>query len=82
MNATICGTGGTLTATPDGNINVPAGYSVIYVLTSGTGLVIEQVNATPSFTVTSGGSTLFILWFTIQLLTSASLFRVLLQVLM
>jgi len=55
VNATICGTGGTLTATPDGNINVPAGYSVIYVLTSGTGLVIEQVNATPSFTVTSGG---------------------------
>ncbi|MBL0096864.1 MAG: T9SS C-terminal target domain-containing protein [Bacteroidetes bacterium] len=55
VNATICGTNGTLTATPDGNINVPAGYSVIYVLTSGTGLVIEQVNATPSFTVTSGG---------------------------
>ncbi len=55
VNATICGTGGTLTATPDGNINVPAGYNVIYVLTSGTGLVIEQVNATPSFTVTSGG---------------------------
>ena len=55
VNATICGTGGTLTATPDSNINVPAGYSVIYVLTSGSGLVIQQVNATPSFTVTSGG---------------------------
>ncbi len=55
VNATICGTGGTLTATPDSNINVPAGYSVIYVLTSGTGLVIEQVNATPTFTVTTGG---------------------------
>jgi len=41
-----------LSATPDGNTNVPAGYSVIYVLTSGSGLVIEQVAATPSFTVT------------------------------
>ena len=55
VNATICGAGGTLSATADGNSNVPAGYNVIYVLTSGTGLVIEQVNATPSFTVTGSG---------------------------
>ncbi|MEM6348224.1 MAG: T9SS type A sorting domain-containing protein, partial [Bacteroidota bacterium] len=41
----------TVSATPDGNINVPAGYSVIYVLTEGPNLVIEQVSATPSFTV-------------------------------
>ncbi|MBK9401049.1 MAG: hypothetical protein IPN36_09380 [Bacteroidetes bacterium] len=61
---------------------MPAGYSVIYVLTSGTGLVIEQVNATPSFTVTSGGSTLFIPGLRFHSLISASLFRVLLQVLM
>ena len=55
VNPTICGAGGTLSATADGNSNVPAGYSVIYVLTSGTGLVIEQVNATPTFTVTGSG---------------------------
>jgi hypothetical protein len=55
VNSTICGNGGTLTATPDGNSNVPAGYSTLYVLTSGTGLVIEQVSATPSFTVTGSG---------------------------
>jgi hypothetical protein len=43
----------TVSATPDGNIMVPTGYSVIYVLTSGPSLVIEQVSATPSFTVTA-----------------------------
>ncbi|WP_345894653.1 T9SS type A sorting domain-containing protein, partial [Phaeodactylibacter xiamenensis] len=35
--------------------NVPAGYEVIYVLTSGNGLVIQDVNATPEFTVTDTG---------------------------
>ena len=55
VNSTICGNGGTLTATPNGDANVPAGYSTLYVLTSGTGLVIEQVAATPSFTVTGSG---------------------------
>ena len=44
-----------LSATPDGNINVPYGYSTLFVLTSGEGLVIEQVSATPEFTVTSSG---------------------------
>ncbi|MEL6852673.1 MAG: T9SS type A sorting domain-containing protein, partial [Bacteroidota bacterium] len=44
-----------IAATPDGNINVPAGYSTIYVLTSGTSLVIEAVNTTPMFTVTAAG---------------------------
>jgi len=34
---------------------VPAGYSVLYVLTSNPGLIIEAVNATPEFTVTAGG---------------------------
>uniref|UniRef100_UPI00177AECE0 hypothetical protein n=1 Tax=Hanstruepera ponticola TaxID=2042995 RepID=UPI00177AECE0 len=33
----------TLSATPDGNSNVPAGYNTVYVLTQGSGLVI--VNA-------------------------------------
>ena len=44
-----------LSATPDGNINVPYGYSTLYVLTSGEGLVIEQVGAAPEFTVTEAG---------------------------
>ncbi|NNC95400.1 MAG: T9SS type A sorting domain-containing protein [Chitinophagales bacterium] len=47
----------TITATPDGNIDVPAGYASIYVLTSGANLVIEQVNTTtPEFTVNSNGN--------------------------
>jgi hypothetical protein len=45
-----------LTATANGDANVPAGYQTIYVLTSGSGLVIEQVNATPTFTVSVGGN--------------------------
>jgi hypothetical protein len=44
-----------ISATANGDANVPAGYQTIYVLTSGSGLVIEQVNSTPSFTVTAGG---------------------------
>ncbi|MEL6132441.1 MAG: T9SS type A sorting domain-containing protein, partial [Bacteroidota bacterium] len=54
-NVSLVGGSATLTATPDGNINVPAGYSVLYVLTSGPNLMIEQVAATPSFTVSSTG---------------------------
>ncbi len=34
---------------------VPDGYTVIYVLTSGANLVIEQTSATPSFTVNETG---------------------------
>jgi hypothetical protein len=57
VNSTVCFDGGSaqLTATANGNAVVPAGYQTIYVLTSGAGLVIEQVNATPDFTVTTGG---------------------------
>ncbi|MCI4667272.1 MAG: hypothetical protein MRZ79_03860, partial [Bacteroidia bacterium] len=54
-NVSLVNGSATLTATPDGNINVPAGYSVLYVLTSGSGLVIEQVAGTPSFTVADTG---------------------------
>lgn len=56
-NNTVCLNNGTaqLSATPDGNAVVPSGYQTIYVLTSGSGLTIEQVNATPDFNVTSGG---------------------------
>lgn len=45
-----------LSATPDGNINIPSEYSKIYVLTSGSDLVIEQVNTeSPDFTVDMSG---------------------------
>ncbi len=45
----------TLQAVPDGNATVPAGFSTIYVLTSGETLVIETVGATPQFSVTEPG---------------------------
>ena len=45
----------TLTATPNGDSNTPDGYNLAYVLTSGSNLVIQQLGAEPSFTVTSGG---------------------------
>ena len=53
----VCNTTGEviLTATANGDSNVPAGYSLAYVLTSGTDLVIQQLGATPSFTVSGGG---------------------------
>lgn len=44
-----------ISATPDGNAVVPAGYQILYVLTSGSGLVIEQTSSTPSFDVSSIG---------------------------
>ena len=44
-----------LSATPNGDANVPEGYSTLFVLTSGEGLLIEQVNGTPDFTVTEAG---------------------------
>lgn len=45
----------TITATLDGNQVVPSGYQTAYVLTKGTGLVIEQLGAAPAFIVTSLG---------------------------
>ena len=45
----------TLEASVDEAPNVPNGYEVIYVLTSGEGLVIENVNAEPVFEVESEG---------------------------
>ena len=44
-----------LSATVVDSATVPMGYEVIYVLTSGEGLVIEAVNSTPEFTVDSTG---------------------------
>jgi len=50
-------TGGvaTISASEDIAPNVPAGYLVEYVLTEGTGLVIEQTNGLPTFDVTASG---------------------------
>ncbi len=53
-NPVVCAGGATsvvLTAVPNGGKVVPAGYSTLYVLTQGTDLVIQQVSATPSFSV-------------------------------
>jgi hypothetical protein len=47
-SATISATQGTAPV-------VPVDYEVVYVLTSGTDLVIEQTATTPSFTVTAAG---------------------------
>ena len=45
----------TLTASEEDAPNVPEGFEIIYVLTSGEGLVIENVNASPTFDVDSEG---------------------------
>jgi plastocyanin len=45
-----------LTATADGNAVVPTGYSTVYVLTQGAGLVIIDAGATPEFTVNAAGT--------------------------
>jgi hypothetical protein len=42
-------------ASGDGNSTVPAGYSVIYVLTEGPGLVIIATNPSPTFEVSAAG---------------------------
>ncbi|MBK6543655.1 MAG: hypothetical protein IPG10_20840 [Flavobacteriales bacterium] len=54
--ADVCGTNGaaTLTATANGDANVPAGYSTVYVLTQ-AGLTIVNAGAAPSFDVTEDG---------------------------
>ncbi|MEM6318520.1 MAG: SdrD B-like domain-containing protein [Bacteroidota bacterium] len=44
-----------VSATPNGDVVVPSGFQTIFVLTKGMGLVIEQVNASPEFTVTEAG---------------------------
>lgn len=45
----------TLTATPNGDANLPSGYQTLYVLTQGTDLVIQNVSASPSFEVNEEG---------------------------
>ena len=44
-----------LSATPDGDIFVPEGYSVLYVLSMGEDLVLTHADATPSFMVETPG---------------------------
>ncbi|MCA0133954.1 hypothetical protein, partial [Winogradskyella alexanderae] len=52
----VCSTGEvTISAHPNGDAFVPDDYSVLYVLTQGEGLVIQQVGTTPEFTVSGGG---------------------------
>ena len=55
-NVTLSGGSAVLSAHANGDANVPADYSVLYVLTQGEGLVIEQVAGTPEFTVTEAGN--------------------------
>ncbi|MEM9679101.1 MAG: T9SS type A sorting domain-containing protein, partial [Bacteroidota bacterium] len=45
-----------ISAHPNGDAVVPEGFSTIYVLTQGEGLVIVDVNIDPSFTVGEGGN--------------------------
>ena len=56
--ATVCLDNGSavVSATPDGNSFEPAGYQTLYVLTSGAGLVIEDVSGSPQFTALDTGS--------------------------
>jgi hypothetical protein len=44
-----------ISATPDDNEFVPAGYEVVYVLTKGPGLLILEVAPTPDFLVAAEG---------------------------
>ncbi|WP_299521574.1 T9SS type A sorting domain-containing protein [Winogradskyella sp.] len=54
-NVTLEGGSATISATPNGDANQPEGYSTLFVLTQGEGLVILQVSGTPEFTVTEAG---------------------------
>ncbi|SOD93304.1 conserved repeat domain-containing protein/gliding motility-associated C-terminal domain-containing protein [Spirosoma fluviale] len=55
-NGIVCGgtsTTVTVSASPNGGLVQPAGYSVLYVLTKGAQKVIQQTSATPQFSVSS-----------------------------
>ncbi|MDB9961486.1 hypothetical protein OAD62_05250, partial [Oceanihabitans sp.] len=51
----ISGGSATISATQGTAPTVPSNYEVAYVLTSGATLIIEQLGATPEFTVTTAG---------------------------
>jgi hypothetical protein len=52
---TLTGASVTISATPNGDTVAPAGYEVLYVLTSGPSLIIQNAGATPSFDVSAIG---------------------------
>jgi len=45
----------TISATPNGDAVEPSGYATIYVLTNGTGQIIQQTSITPSFAISNTG---------------------------
>jgi hypothetical protein len=45
-----------ISASVDTSPNVPAGFNVLYILTSGTNLLVEDIDTTPEFTVDTPGS--------------------------
>ncbi|WP_338874818.1 SdrD B-like domain-containing protein [Spirosoma sp. SC4-14] len=54
INPAICigsSTTATIGATPNGGLVQPNGYSVLYVLTKGAGMLVDQTSATPNFVV-------------------------------
>jgi hypothetical protein len=53
---TLSGGSATISATPNGDVNVPEGYSSIFVLTQGEELVIVNLAGEPSFEVTEAGN--------------------------
>jgi hypothetical protein len=55
-NVTLAGGSAMISATPNGDANQPEGYSTLFVLTQGEGLVIEQVNTAAEFTVNAAGN--------------------------
>ncbi len=48
--------GSIISATPNGDQVVPANYEVLYVLTSGAGLVVQETSLTPFFSVNDQGN--------------------------
>lgn len=56
-NVTLSGGSAMISAHANGDANVPNGYSTLFVLTQGEGLVIQQVSTEgPAFTVTEAGN--------------------------
>jgi len=54
-NVTIVAGEASINAALNGDEVIPTGFSRIYVLTSGTDLIIQQTNNSPDFTVTEAG---------------------------
>ncbi len=57
QNSPVCLENGlaTIIAIPNGDINIPAGYEVVYVLTTTSDLTIIEISDTPEFNVTDPG---------------------------